>query len=74
MNLNKELETAKTLARMAASICQSVQAEMVNHAEGGHGPVTIADYASQALILSGWRRTSPTTRCWPRARRSSCCC
>ncbi len=54
MNLNKELETAKTIARMAASICQSVQAEMVNHAEkAGHGPVTIADYASQALILSG---------------------
>jgi 3'(2'), 5'-bisphosphate nucleotidase len=51
MNLSFELETAKTIARMAASLCQSIQAELVQPAEkSGHEPVTIADYASQALI------------------------
>ncbi|NDJ75073.1 MAG: 3'(2'),5'-bisphosphate nucleotidase, partial [Chloroflexi bacterium] len=51
MNLSHELETAKTIARMAASICQSIQAEMVNPAQkDGREPVTVADYASQALI------------------------
>jgi 3'(2'), 5'-bisphosphate nucleotidase len=57
VELSKELETIKTIARMAASICQSIQYELVptagdnDHAEkSGHEPVTIADYASQALI------------------------
>jgi 3'(2'), 5'-bisphosphate nucleotidase len=57
VELSKELETIKTIARMAASICQSIQEELVpvegegTHAEkNGHEPVTIADYASQALI------------------------
>ena len=51
MNLSYELETAKTIARMAASLCQSIQAELVRPAEKeGREPVTIADYASQALI------------------------
>lgn len=51
MNLTHELETAKTIARMAASICQSIQAELIVAEKSGHEPVTIADYASQALIL-----------------------
>ncbi|MBI5959654.1 MAG: 3'(2'),5'-bisphosphate nucleotidase [Chloroflexi bacterium] len=51
MDLTKELETAKTIARMAAGICQTIQAELVNPAEkSGREPVTIADYASQAII------------------------
>ncbi|WP_119065299.1 inositol monophosphatase family protein [Aggregatilinea lenta] len=51
MDLTYELETAKTIARMAASICQSIQAELIVAEKSGHEPVTIADYASQALIL-----------------------
>lgn len=36
---------------MAASVCQSIQAELIDPAEkDGREPVTIADYASQALI------------------------
>jgi len=51
VNLSHELETAKTIARMAASVCQMIQAELVDPAQkGGREPVTIADYASQAVI------------------------
>ena len=51
MDLSHELETAKTIARMAASVCQTIQAEMVDPAQkNGREPVTIADYASQAVI------------------------
>ncbi|MBN1202948.1 MAG: 3'(2'),5'-bisphosphate nucleotidase [Anaerolineae bacterium] len=51
MNLAKELEIAKTIARMAASVCQNIQEELVVKAEKtGREPVTIADYASQAII------------------------
>ena len=52
MDLTHELETAKTIARMAASICQNIQDELIVTEKSGHEPVTIADYASQALILS----------------------
>jgi len=51
VDLTHELETVKTIARMAASICQNIQSELVNPAQkGGREPVTIADYASQAVI------------------------
>jgi len=51
VDLSNELETIKTIARMAASICQSIQEELVDAAQkNGREPVTIADYASQALI------------------------
>ncbi len=51
MSLSYELETAKTIARIAAGICQNIQAELVNPSQkDGREPVTIADYASQALI------------------------
>ncbi len=47
----KELETVKTIARMAASVCQTIQGELVDPSQkGGREPVTIADYASQAMI------------------------
>ena len=48
---NHDLQTIKTIARMAASVCQTIQEEMVHPAQkDGREPVTIADYASQALI------------------------
>jgi 3'(2'), 5'-bisphosphate nucleotidase len=51
VDLTQELEIAKTIARMAAGICQTIQAELVNPAQkDGREPVTIADYASQAII------------------------
>lgn len=51
MNPHDQLETIKTIARMAASVCQTVQAELVVTAQkSGREPVTIADYASQAVI------------------------
>ena len=51
MNLSHELEVAKTIARMAASVCQSIQSELVTPSQkDGREPVTVADYASQALI------------------------
>ncbi len=51
MNLSHEMEVTKTIARMAASICQSIQAELVTPSQkDGREPVTVADYASQALI------------------------
>lgn len=51
MLLSHELETVKTIARIAAGICQNIQAELVSPSQkDGREPVTIADYASQALI------------------------
>lgn len=51
MNLTNELETAKTIARVAAGICQNIQAELVtSQKKDGREPVTIADYASQTVI------------------------
>jgi 3'(2'), 5'-bisphosphate nucleotidase len=51
VKLNDELEIAKTIARMAASVCQAIQGELVGNSEkAGREPVTIADYASQALV------------------------
>jgi 3'(2'), 5'-bisphosphate nucleotidase len=51
VNFTNELETAKTIARVAAGICQNIQAELVDPSQkDGREPVTIADYASQALI------------------------
>jgi 3'(2'), 5'-bisphosphate nucleotidase len=51
VNLSNELEIAKTIARVAAGICQNIQSELVDPSQkAGREPVTIADYASQALI------------------------
>ena len=60
MDLSQELETAKTIARMAASVCQNIQAELVGPAtKDGREPVTIADYAAQALIGNGLAQHFP---------------
>lgn len=54
MNLTHELQTAKTIARMAASVCQNILAELVSPSQKeGREPVTVADYASQAVIGNG---------------------
>lgn len=60
MDLSQELETIKTIARMAASVCQTIQAELVDPSQkNGREPVTIADYASQAVIGNGLAENFP---------------
>jgi len=55
-----DLQTIKTVARMAASLCQTIQTELVAPAEkDGREPVTIADYASQALIGNALAQNYP---------------
>jgi 3'(2'), 5'-bisphosphate nucleotidase len=45
---------------MAASVCQSIQSELVGPAtKDGREPVTIADYAAQALIGNGLAQRFP---------------
>ncbi|MBN1679408.1 MAG: inositol monophosphatase family protein [Anaerolineae bacterium] len=60
MDLRNELEITKTVARMAASVCQTIQMELVDPAQkSGREPVTIADYASQAIIGNGLAQNFP---------------
>jgi 3'(2'), 5'-bisphosphate nucleotidase len=60
LSLSQTLETIKTVARMAGSLCQEIQTELVNPAEkDGREPVTIADYASQALICHALSENFP---------------
>ena len=60
VNLSHEYQVAKTIARMAASVCQSIQEELVDSSrKAGREPVTIADYASQALVGNGLAETFP---------------
>lgn len=60
MDLSQELETIKTVARMAASLCQNIQNELVDPAEkNGREPVTVADYASQAVICNALAENFP---------------
>ena len=50
-----ELEAAVVAVRDAATVCQSVQRDLVNAAtleKKDRSPVTVADFASQALICS----------------------
>lgn len=49
------------VGRRAASVCQRVRAEQVVDAQQktGREPVTVADYASQAVILDALRRQFP---------------
>jgi 3'(2'), 5'-bisphosphate nucleotidase len=55
-----ELQAAKEAARQAAKVCQLVYQEMVEGVEKvGREPVTIADYASQAIIIRKLRETCP---------------
>ncbi len=51
MNFLNELETATSIAQRAALLCQQIQEDLVGSAQkAGREPVTIADYASQAII------------------------
>ena len=50
-----ELEAAVVAVRDAAIVCQSVQKNLVNAAtleKKDRSPVTVADFASQALVCS----------------------
>ncbi len=55
IDLATELEAAVVAVRDAASVCQSVQNDLVNAAtleKKDRSPVTVADFASQALVCS----------------------
>jgi 3'(2'), 5'-bisphosphate nucleotidase len=56
-----ELEAAVVAVRDAASVCQSVQKNLVNAAtleKKDRSPVTVADFASQALVCSSLAQSS----------------
>ncbi|MBN2304600.1 MAG: inositol monophosphatase family protein [Anaerolineae bacterium] len=60
MDLSTELQIAKTIARMAASVCHNIQSELVDPSQkAGREPVTVADYASQAIIGNGLAENFP---------------
>lgn len=51
VDYHQELDTARSFATAAALTCKRIQGELVGSAQkAGREPVTIADYASQALI------------------------
>jgi 3'(2'), 5'-bisphosphate nucleotidase len=56
-----ELEFALRAVRQAALLVRQVQARMVTQAltKGDRSPVTIADYASQAMVAAGLSETFP---------------
>lgn len=58
-----ELTTAQTAARRAAVVCMTVYDTLVQAAaKAGREPVTIADYASQAIINAGLKAAFPDDR------------
>lgn len=61
MNLQSpELHTAQTAARLAASVCMTVYETLIQAAaKAGREPVTIADYASQAIINATLKAAFP---------------
>jgi len=55
MDLLHELEVAVAAVRSAATVCRAVQADLVNAAtleKKDKSPVTVADFASQALVCA----------------------
>jgi 3'(2'), 5'-bisphosphate nucleotidase len=61
MDLATELEAAVAAVRDAALVCQAVQRNLVNAAtleKKDRSPVTVADYASQALVCSSLASSS----------------
>jgi hypothetical protein len=61
-----EIKFALNAVRQASLLVKMVQAEMVSPAltKDDRSPVTIADFASQALVAACWRRSSPALRWW----------
>ena len=61
VDLNLELEHAIAAVRPAATLCREVQQNLASAAsleKKDHSPVTVADFASQALICAALRETS----------------
>ena len=61
VDLNLELEHAVAAVRAAATLCREVQQNLTNAAtleKKDHSPVTVADFASQALVCAALRDTS----------------
>ncbi len=55
MDLSRELEVAVAAVRSAATVCRSVQADLVNAAtleKKDRSPVTVADFASQSIVCA----------------------
>lgn len=62
LTLSKELETAMAAVRLASRVCQSVQANLVTAAtleKKDRSPVTVADYASQAVVCAALAELFP---------------
>ncbi|MEE9405215.1 MAG: 3'(2'),5'-bisphosphate nucleotidase [Algisphaera sp.] len=58
MNLDKHLEVAVSAVRAASVVCQRVQADLVNAKtleKGDKSPVTVADFAAQAVVCGALR-------------------
>ena len=63
IDLTRELEAAVVAVRDAATVCQSVQQDLVTAAtleKKDRSPVTVADFASQALVCSSLAASSET--------------
>ena len=61
IDLARELEAAVVAVRDAATVCQSVQKDLVTAAtleKKDRSPVTVADFASQALVCSALAKSS----------------
>ena len=62
MSYQIELETALAAVRAASRVCRAVQADLVNAGQlskGDKSPVTVADYASQAVVCHHLQRAFP---------------
>ena len=60
-DLNLELEHAVAAVRAAATVCREVQQNLASAAtleKKDHSPVSVADFASQALICAALQETS----------------
>jgi 3'(2'), 5'-bisphosphate nucleotidase len=59
--LQRELETALAAVRSASSVCRAVQRQLAGTVieKGDKSPVTVADFASQAMICRALRQAFP---------------
>jgi len=61
-DLQHELETALSAVRIASGVCANVQSNLVNAdsmSKKDRSPVTVADFASQAVICAALKRQFP---------------
>lgn len=62
--MDQKLETALRSVREAAKVCQQVQSQLISAdtlVKKDRSPVTVADFAAQAVICSAVNRTYPDT-------------